>query len=69
MHGSDSIRPSDAHGCVLAYGHSGPHEFVDQRGRYWLWETDMGCDCAHCRRCEGDYCTVYWRKPKPVTPH
>jgi hypothetical protein len=63
MHGADSAGPADAHGCVLAKGHAGPHEFADSRGGRWLWETDMECNCAHCRRCEGDYCTVFWRKP------
>lgn len=68
MHGGDSVGPVDAQGCMLAEGHEGPHEFADQNGRRWLWETDMECDCEHCMRCDGDYCTVYWRKPLAATP-
>lgn len=26
------------------------------------WETDWDCLCEHCIQCEGDYCTIYWRK-------
>ncbi len=52
----------DSSGCLLAEGHQGPHEFKDDRGRLWQWETDMACDCEHCRTCDGDYCTTYWRK-------
>jgi hypothetical protein len=63
MHGNDTVQPRDDHGCVLALGHDGPHEFADPNGRRWLWETDLECDCEHCMRCEGDYCTVYWEKP------
>ena len=53
----------DSKGCLLAEGHEGPHEFADQRGQHWLWETDIECGCEYCMRCEGDYCTTYWRKP------
>lgn len=59
----DMVGPTDADGCVLAEGHEGPHEFVDQHGKHWLWETDWTCDCEHCSRCDGDYCFTYWRKP------
>lgn len=52
----------DEHGCILEDGHEGPHEFVAQSGEHWNWETDLTCDCYHCKRNEGDYCTVYWRK-------
>lgn len=64
LHGSDGPYPPDRHGCVLPDGHDGPHEFIDPDGQHWLWETDMECDCDHCMRCEGDYCTIYWRKPE-----
>ncbi len=60
---SDDPFLTDINGCVLPDGHSGPHEFVDQRARVWQWETDLECDCEHCRECEGDYCTTYWQKP------
>ena len=63
LHGSESPCPTDTDGCVLVDGHDGPHEFVDPEGCAWLWETDLECDCEHCLRCEGDYCTVYWKKP------
>lgn len=62
LHGSENY-PEDADGCILPEGHAGPHEFIDQNGAHWLWETDFQCMCEHCRRCEGDYCTIYWRKP------
>ena len=55
--------PADRQGCLLAEGHAGPHEFVDEAGQHWLWETDLECTCSHCMQCEGDYCTTYWRKP------
>lgn len=58
-----SAGPLDMAGCLLPGGHSGPHEFADERGKPWLWEANMECTCAHCMRCEGDYCTTYWRKP------
>ena len=61
FHG-DSI-PSDESGCILSIGHDGPHEFITSDGEHWLWETDMECDCEHCMKCEGDYCTNYWPKP------
>jgi hypothetical protein len=62
LHGSDFPCPTDSEGCLLADGHAGPHEFQDPSGQRWLWETDLECNCDHCRRCEGDYCTIYWRK-------
>lgn len=55
--------PVDVSGCILPEGHEGPHEFVASDGGHWLWETDLECTCEHCLQCEGDYCTVYWRKP------
>jgi hypothetical protein len=62
IHSHDG-HPYDVSGCLLADGHDGPHEFVDASGASYLWETDMDCACWHCRQCEGDYCTIYWRKP------
>ena len=53
--------PHDKHGCRLHDGHDGPHEFVDTQGVLYRWETDWECDCEHCMRCEGDYCSIYWR--------
>jgi hypothetical protein len=52
--------PKDTQGCRLPDGHQGPHEFVDERGEVWQWETDWECDCDHCNQCEGDYCMLYW---------
>lgn len=54
--------PHDNHGCLRESGHSGPHEFIDQSGRRWCWETDFNCQCEHCQQCDGDYCSVYWPK-------
>lgn len=68
LHGSEAMLPVDNDGCLLEMGHDGPHEFVDPKGQHWQWETDMECDCEHCMRCEGDYCTVYWKKPRPRLP-
>lgn len=62
MHG-DTCFVRDEHGCVLPESHEGPHEFVEADGQRWLWETDLECACPHCSRLEGDYCTVFWRKP------
>ncbi len=62
MHGLGGPFVIDQEGCLLADGHDGPHEFADQRGQTWQWETDLECDCEHCMRCEGDYCTPYWQK-------
>lgn len=62
LHG-DAPFLTDTTGCTLPEGHDGPHEYVDQHGKRWLWETDLTCTCEHCMRCEGDYCTTYWRKP------
>lgn len=53
---------TDANGCRLQDGHDGPHEFVDQHGNVWCWETDWECLCEHCMQCEGDYCVIYWCK-------
>jgi hypothetical protein len=69
LHGNHVIGPQDDNGCVLPCGHDGPHEFVDASGRHWLWETDLECDCEHCMRAEGDYCSVYWRKPAELANH
>lgn len=58
--------PRDATGCQLPIGHEGPHEYRDEFGQPWLWETDFSCTCEACWKNEdGDYCTVYWRKPGP----
>lgn len=51
----------DEHGCGLDCGHAGPHEFTDKSGDAYRWETDWDCDCEHCLRNDGDYCTVYWK--------
>ena len=69
LHGEDTLGPADPDGCVLPDGHDGPHEFVAPDGQWWQWETDMACTCWHCMRCEGDYCTVYWRKQYRETPN
>ena len=53
---------SDASGCYLPDGHPGPHEYKDEKGNAWCWETDFDCPCPECRCCEGDYCTEYWPK-------
>lgn len=66
FHGDESY-PADRSGCLLANGHEGPHEFLADDGQRWLWETDLECDCEHCMRCEGDYCTVYWPKQYRAT--
>ena len=62
LHSVEISHPVDVHGCILPSGHDGPHEFKDEHGRLWQWETDLSCQCEHCMRCEGDYCTTYWRK-------
>jgi hypothetical protein len=62
LHVGGPAYPTDNDGCLLAVDHEGPHEFLDPRGQRWLWETDLECGCEHCMRCEGDYCTIYWRK-------
>lgn len=64
MHGYETCQPVDDKGCLLEEGHEGPHEFEDPKGQRWLWETDMECDCEVCSLGEGDYCTIYWRKPE-----
>lgn len=58
--------PVDDRGCCLADGHDGPHEFKDREGKIWNWEIDLECECDHCLRCEGDYCTTYWQKQPNV---
>jgi hypothetical protein len=55
-------QPPDDHGCILPDNHEGPHEYIARDGVAWQWETNLECDCEWCRRCEGDYCTIYWRK-------
>lgn len=65
LHGEGG--PVDPHGCRLPDNHAGPHECVDPKGVVWLWETDFSCTCAHCMQGEGDYCTLYWRKPAAGT--
>lgn len=62
MAGDYLTGPVDRDGCLLPEGHDGPHEFADQHGHRWLWETDLECNCEHCRTCEGDWCVIYWRK-------
>ena len=64
LHGDYPGAPDDTDGCILPSGHIGPHEFVDADGQHWLWETDLECNCEHCMRCDGDYCTLYWEKPE-----
>lgn len=53
---------TDHTGCQLPEGHQGAHEFTTSTGHTYNWYTDLECGCEHCRRCEGDYCTVYWNK-------
>lgn len=65
---SDATSPVDTEGCHLPQGHDGPHEFVAKDGVVWCWETDLSCNCEHCLECEGDYCSVYWKKPKVADP-
>ncbi len=59
---NSQVQTKDYNGCILDDGHDGPHEFVDKSGEHWNWESDLDCQCDHCRRNEGDYCTIYWRK-------
>ncbi len=58
--------PRDMTGCLLPDNHEGPHEFRAEDGTIWQWETDFECDCSHCMKFEGDYCTIYWRKTPNV---
>lgn len=60
---TDGIGPKDKNGCHLPNGHAEPHEFIAEGGATYQWETDWACDCDHCMRCEGDYCTIYWERP------
>ncbi len=74
LHGEGLVGVEDHDGCILVEGHDGPHEFIARDGGHWLWETDLECECEHCMRCEGDYCTTYWQKPNarltaPDTAH
>jgi hypothetical protein len=63
LHGEGMGSPPDENGCHLPANHGGqPHEYVATDGRTYQWETDLACDCDHCMRCEGDYCTTYWEK-------
>ena len=55
-------RPKDADGCRLPISHEGPHEFAASDGTVYQWETDWACECDHCRRSDGDYCEIYWKK-------
>lgn len=57
----------DPHGCVLAVGHAGPHEFVANNDQVWQWETDWECDCESCMN-DGDFCVVYWPKETSQQP-
>jgi hypothetical protein len=58
----DGAGPSDITGCLLPEHHEGRHEFVTTNGRTYLWEPLLTCECDHCRKCEGDYCTIYAEK-------
>jgi hypothetical protein len=62
IHSNQVFQPHDDDGCVLPSNHEGPHEFVARDGESWQWETDLSCECEWCMKCEGDYCTTYWRK-------
>lgn len=63
---NEGAGPHDTDGCCLPIGHTEPHEFTATNGIVYQWETDFECDCDHCRRCEGDYCTVYWQRARPA---
>lgn len=58
---NDGLPPNDQHGCRLPVGHDCPHEFVDENGTLYRWETDWECNCEHCLSGEGDLCSTYWR--------
>lgn len=59
----------DSHGCIFPIGHVGPHEFVTLDARHFQWETDLACECEHCMKAQGDYCTTYWEVSNtPVGP-
>ena len=60
------VEPDDVSGCLLPVGHDGPHKFRDPNGEVWAWETDLECDCEHCRQADGDYCTIYWPLTVPT---
>jgi hypothetical protein len=63
LHGDGYGAPDDKDGCILPVNHTGqPHEFVANDGTVYQWETDLECECDHCMRAEGDFCTTYWKK-------
>jgi hypothetical protein len=65
LHGDGPGVPEDEHGCILPVNHGvQPHEYIATDGVTYQWETDLACDCVHCMKCEGDYCTIYWQKPE-----
>ena len=45
--------------CVLPHGHDGEHAFRTPENLCVTWETNLYCDCEHCRKAEGDYCYSY----------
>ena len=56
----DAVSPKDVHGCVLANGHHGPHQFFATNLRQYSWSTDMECNCDDCQSDEpANWCTVY----------
>lgn len=63
LHGDGFGGPTDERGCALPNGHAEPHEFIATDGHTYQWETDLLCECDHCAKAEGDYCTTYWKKP------
>lgn len=64
---TEGYGPRDPYGCRLDANHTGPHEFVAGCGTAYQWETDWECDCDHCMKCEGDYCSIYWKAERPAT--
>lgn len=60
IHNVGNMPQHDTSGCILPVGHDGPHLFIAKNGKKIHWETDLGCDCEHCRQANGDYCTTYW---------
>lgn len=54
------VEPTDFDGCILPSGHDGEHEFIGADLLLYGWETDMDCDCEHCRSDSVDqWCSVY----------